>query len=118
MVGHPAEGDQRPTRCKCASRSAALPTGNRLTVRDIEGLLERAVNRTRTADPAHARAVVPHGLRHTASTLMLAEGWDVKVVAQLLGHASVSTTSKYLDELPGELSVALNAHPFTPYQNK
>ena len=28
-----------------------------------------------TADPAHARAVVPHGLRHTAATLMLAEGW-------------------------------------------
>lgn len=47
----------------------------------------------------------------TAATLMLTEGWDVKVVAQLLGHASVTTTSKYLDELPGELSVAVNAHP-------
>ncbi|MEX5270888.1 tyrosine-type recombinase/integrase [Kocuria sabuli] len=90
------------------------PTGNRLAVRDIERLLERAVKRTRAADPTHARAVVPHGLRHTAATLMLAEGWDVKVVAQLLGHASVSTTSKYLDELPGELSVAVNAHPLTP----
>ena len=33
-----------------------------------------------------------------AATLMLTEGWDVKVVAQLLGHASVTTTSKYLDE--------------------
>jgi site-specific recombinase XerD len=89
------------------------PTGRRLAVRDIERLLDRAVRRTRTANPAHARAVVPHGLRHTAATLMLAEGWDVKVVAQLLGHASVSTTSKYLDELPGELSVAINAHPLT-----
>ncbi|MFF0944411.1 tyrosine-type recombinase/integrase [Kocuria sp. CPCC 205300] len=100
----------------CASTPAALllpATGNRLAVRDIERLLERAVKRTRAADPAHARAVVPHGLRHTAATLMLAEGWDVKVVAQLLGHASVSTTSKYLDELPGELSVAVNAHPLT-----
>ncbi|MGX5359830.1 tyrosine-type recombinase/integrase [Kocuria sp. KH4] len=47
----------------------------------------------------------------TAATLMLAEGWDMKVVAQLLGHASVTTTSRYLDELPGELSVAVNAHP-------
>ncbi|MEX5303272.1 tyrosine-type recombinase/integrase [Kocuria sabuli] len=92
------------------------PTGNRLAVRDIERLLERAVKRTRAADPAHARAVVPHGLRHTAATLMLAEGWDVKVVAQLLGHASVSTTSKYLDELPGGLSVAINAHPLIPTQ--
>jgi site-specific recombinase XerD len=91
------------------------PTAQRLAVRDIERLLERAVKRTRAADPTHARAVVPHGLRHTAATLMLAEGWDVKVVAQLLGHASVSTTSKYLDELPGELSVAVNAHPLAPY---
>jgi integrase/recombinase XerC len=55
-------------------------------------------------------------LRHTAATLMLAEGWDVKVVAQLLGHTTVTTTSKYLDELPGELSVAVNAHPLTPTQ--
>ena len=35
----------------------------------------------------------------------------MKVVAQLLGHASVTTTSRYLDELPGELSVAVNGHP-------
>ncbi len=91
-----------------------VSAGRRLAVRDIERLLERAVQRTRTADPAHARAVVPHGLRHTAATLMLAEGWDVKVVAQLLGHATVTTTSQYLDELPGELSVAINAHPLTP----
>ena len=35
----------------------------------------------------------------------------MKVVAQLLGHASVTTTSRYLDDLPGELSVAVNAHP-------
>ena len=92
------------------------PTRRRLAVRDIERLLERAVKRTRAADPARARAVVPHGLRHTAATLMLAEGWDVKVVAQLLGHTTVTTTSKYLDELPGELSVAVNAHPLTPTQ--
>jgi len=90
------------------------PTGRRLAVRDIERLLERAVKRTRAANPARARAVVPHGLRPTAATLMLAEGWDVKVVAQLLGHATVTTTSKYLDELPGELSVAVNAHSLTP----
>ena len=92
------------------------PTGRRLAVRDIERLLERAVKRTRAADPAHARAVVPHGLRNTDATVMLAEGWDVKVVAQLLGHTTVTTTSKYLDELPGELSVAVNAHPLTPVQ--
>jgi site-specific recombinase XerD len=92
------------------------PPGARLAVRDLERLLGRAVMRARAADPARARAVVPHGLRHTAATLMLAEGWDVKVVARLLVRATLTTTSKYLDELPGKLSVAINAHPFTPVQ--
>ncbi|MHC5560734.1 tyrosine-type recombinase/integrase [Kocuria sp. U4B] len=95
-------------------RCCSPPRGARLAARDLERLLGRAVMRTRAADPARARAVVPHGLRHTAATLMLAEGWDVKVVARLLGHATVHTSSKYLDELPGELSVAINAHPLTP----
>ena len=39
----------------------------------------------------------------TAATLVLTEDWDVMVAAQLLGHTSVTTTSKYLDEQPGEL---------------
>jgi site-specific recombinase XerD len=90
------------------------PTRRHLAVRDIERLLERAVKRTHTTDPAHARAMVPQELRHTAANLMLAESWDAKVVAQLLGQASVSTTSKYLDEPPGELSVAINTHPLNP----
>ena len=46
----------------------------------------------------------------TAATLMLTEGWDVNVVAQPLGHSAVTTTSEYLDELPGELSVAVSPH--------
>ncbi|MEX5270273.1 hypothetical protein [Kocuria sabuli] len=33
----------------------------------------------------------------------------MKVVAQLLGHRSVNTTSEYPDELPGELTVTVNA---------
>ncbi len=85
-----------------------------MTVASGKRVRARAVNRARAADPAYARAVVPHGLRHTAAILMLTEGWDVKVLAQLLGHTSVTTTSKYLDELPAELSVAVNAHPLTP----
>jgi len=35
----------------------------------------------------------------------------VKVVAQLLCHVTLTTTSPHLDELPGELSVAVNTHP-------
>lgn len=36
--------------------------------------------------------VVPHGLRHTAASLAIAAGADVKVVQQMLGHKSATMT--------------------------
>lgn len=85
--------------------------GGRLAPRDVQRLLRRAYQRVLVADPAQAREVTPHALRHTAATLMLSKGWDVKVVAQMLGHASIATTGAYLDELPGELARAVADHP-------
>ena len=47
-------------------------------------------------------AIGPHGLRHTAATLMLAAGVNPKVVQQRLGHAHVSVTlGTYAHVLPG-----------------
>lgn len=36
--------------------------------------------------------LVPHGLRHTAASLAIAAGADVKVVQQMLGHKSATMT--------------------------
>lgn len=85
--------------------------GARMTARDIQRLVHKAAERIEAVDPEQARGVTPHALRHTAATLMLASGWDTKVVKELLGHSNIATTSRYLDELPGELAVALRAHP-------
>ena len=37
-----------------------------------------------------------HDLRHTGTTLMIAEGLDIKTVQEICGHQEVSTTMKYV----------------------
>lgn len=44
----------------------------------------------------------PHWFRHTAATRMLRAGVPVEVVSQLLGHASVTTTSEVYGHLSAE----------------
>lgn len=87
--------------------------GARISSRDVQRLLTRAEQRVLQANKNAAREVTPHALRHTAATIMLSAGWDVKVVAQMLGHSSIATTGRYLDELPGELAAAVAAHPLS-----
>lgn len=56
--------------------------------------------------------VSPHTFRHTFATIMLNEGCDIRSVQELLGHASLSTTSIYTHLTNEEIrKVYLNAHP-------
>jgi integrase/recombinase XerD len=41
------------------------------------------------------RRITPHMLRHTAATLLIETGVDIRIVQRLLGHASIATTEIY-----------------------
>ena len=49
-------------------------------------------------------AVSPHWLRHAHASHALDRGAPISLVQATLGHASVSTTSKYLHARPGDSS--------------
>ncbi|TDR40474.1 integrase/recombinase XerD [Tahibacter aquaticus] len=54
-----------------------------------------------------AMRVTPHCLRHTAATLLLESGVDIRFVQRLLGHASISTTEVYTRVVDESLRNAL-----------
>jgi integrase/recombinase XerD len=100
----------RPTLATTGRGTPALflnQRGARLSRQSAWGALQQAASRADLG--GH---VSPHTLRHSFATHLLDGGADVRVVQELLGHASVTTTQIYTLVSPQRLrEVYAGAHP-------
>lgn len=81
--------------------------GKKLTVRGIAYIIGRYSGAEGTN-----HHVSPHAFRHTFATAMLTGGADVRLVQELLGHSSISTTQRYTHVTTDHMIEMYNkAHP-------
>jgi site-specific recombinase XerD len=66
-------------------------SGKRLTSRSIQRLVKKYKEKVNLQE----KKVTPHTLRHAFATHLLANSVDIRVIQELLGHASLSTTQLY-----------------------
>ncbi len=82
---------------------------NRISVSAVHRLVKKHVLEA-GLDPSKLSA---HKLRHTAATLMLQNGVDVKTVQEVLGHENLNTTQIYTHIENTELKIASEANPIS-----
>jgi integrase/recombinase XerD len=84
--------------------------GRRLNVDQIRYLVEKLYVRAGIRAQVPAGALV-HALRHTFATAALEGGADVVELQELLGHASLETTRRYLSATAQGLRHVITSHP-------
>ena len=83
--------------------------GNRISVAAVHALVKKALLQA----GLDATQFSAHKLRHTAATMMLSGGVDVKTVQEVLGHENLNTTQIYTHIENTELKIAAEANPLS-----
>lgn len=78
----------------------------RLTTRAVENIVQKAVTQA-GLPPEYS----PHKLRHTAATLMLNNGVDIRTLQDVLGHENLGTTQIYTHISDANMKMAVDANP-------
>ena len=83
--------------------------GNRISTDAVHALVKKALLQA----GLDATQFSAHKLRHTAATMMLSGGVDVKTVQEVLGHENLNTTQIYTHIENTELKIAAEANPLS-----
>lgn len=83
--------------------------GNRISVTAVHRLVKKHM----LAAGLDSTQFSAHKLRHTAATMMLSGGVDVKTVQEVLGHENLNTTQIYTHIENTELKIASQANPLS-----
>ncbi len=99
-----SKGEGKPLREKALFLNRS---GRRLTTRSVARRLDAYIRKM-----GLPHQVGPHALRHSFATHLLDAGADLRAIQELLGHASLSTTQKYIHlSLDRLMEVYDRAHP-------
>lgn len=66
---------------------------NRISKRQVQRMIKKYIMKTRIKNK---EKITPHKLRHTFATMIYKQNKDLKVLQDLLGHESISTTEIYM----------------------
>jgi integrase/recombinase XerC len=109
MVPHNVEGKAKASRMSATKNESIFLNcrGTPLSSRGVRKIVKKYVVREQLD-----RSLSPHSFRHAFASHLLNAGADLRVIQELLGHKSLSTTQRYthvsIDDL---MEVYTRTHP-------